>query len=198
MAKVVPITLSIEEFLPQRLKWGSKRQLRALYGLSNEALTLRLRSFRGNMELLTVLDKEGFAFMTRLYKRSQVHAAIRSFTRRRGCNRADADTLKWLDAREAAVLLGFSHPSGFNKWFSFCERKPKRRKKWRNFPSGKARRIFVYEKESLLECRNWFLQRKRQEDRLPSLKGSCGQDPFLSGVEVCEHMGYSRKEYMNR
>lgn len=195
MAKIIPLSMSVEEFMLQKSDWATKRRLCNLYSLSNDALTLRLRSFRGRVELLTVKGTDGVRFLTRLYKRSQVRAAVASFTRRRVGKRSAADPHKWLDAHEAAELLGFSRAESFNGWLCNCERKPNRRKKWRNFPSGKARSIFVYEKESLLECRNWFLQRKRQEDRLPSLGGgSCGVDALSAGVDVWEHMGYSRKE----
>lgn len=195
MAKIIPLQLSVEEFMPQKTAWASKRRLCNHHGLSNDALTLRLRRFRGRVELLTVIGADGVRFKTRLYKRSQVRAAVASFTRCRVGKRSAADLHKWLDAHESAELLGFSRPESFNKWLYNCERKPNRRKEWRNYPSGKARSIFVYEKESLLEVRNWFLQRKRQEDRLPSLcGGSCGVDARYAGVGVWEHMGYSREE----
>lgn len=199
MAKIIPITMSVEEYLKHADEWAPKRRLCSSYGLSKDALTMRLRSYRGRVEMLRVRENDGRRFTTPLYKRSQVHAAIVSFTKRREwVEHGDRESCKWLDAHEAAELLGFSRAESFRKWLSFCERKPRRAKKRRNYPSGKAKYIYFYEKESLEECRNWFQQRKRQEDRMPSLDGrSCGVDAYLSGMEVWEHMGYNRKELIN-
>lgn len=165
MAKIIPKEMGVKEFRKNRGDWLSTGEICARYGLSSDTLLYRLRNFRGRIEMLRVKGGIGHRFRSHFYNRKQVYRMLYSYDRRR--NRGVSAGAKLISAEEAAHLLGFANAISFRCWTYRSEQKPRRvafRKKCKN---GAFRISYLYELESVYECRNWFLQRKRSVDRRP-------------------------------